>query len=90
MFSTTTMPSSTSIPNPSTRANSTTMFRVIPIICNTIRPIPMEKGMAVEMKNELRNPRKNVRMPITRNRPVMMWLVSSATISRISMDWSKE
>jgi hypothetical protein len=86
MFSTMTMPLSTSMPRARIRLNSTIMFRVTPSSCSTKKDRSMEKGMARDTKKELRRPRKSRVTPRTSRKPENMLFSRSLTMSLISLE----
>ena len=88
MFSTTTMPLSTNIPNARIRLNSTTMFIVKPIICMMLNDISIESGIAIPTNDAVCTPSTKSSTPTTRMRPEMMLFSRLLTMSRISSDWS--
>ena len=65
MFSTTTIPLSTSIPNARTSEKRTITLNVIPNAFRIIKLMNMESGIATPTNNALRNPRKNKSTPTT-------------------------
>ena len=85
VFSITTMPLSTNMPNASTRLKSTIMFNVMPMMLSTAKLSIMLNGMATPTKMALRNPRKNISTPTTSRIPKMMLFSSSSTCVRV---WS--
>ncbi len=89
MFSTMTMPLSTSIPRARMRLKSTTMFSVIPIISRTKNDNNMENGIASDTKREFTKPRKKMVTIITSMNPVNILFSRSATICRTYRDWSE-
>jgi len=79
MFSTTTIPLSTSIPKANTKENSTIVFRVMPIALKMKKLINIDSGMAIPTKRALRNPKKNIKTNTTSNIPKMIEFSRSAT-----------
>ncbi len=88
MFSTMTIPLSTSIPSARTNENSTITFRVMPMEFNIRKDISIDIGMAIPTNNAFRNPRKNSKTPTTRMIPKMIEFSRLDTISRVTLDWS--
>ncbi len=86
MFSTTTMALSTSMPSARIRLNSTTMFRVKPIICMITNEISMDSGIASPTNGAVRVPRKNSSTAITSSSPEMMLFSRLLTMSLMSFD----
>ena len=72
MFSTTTMPLSTSMPRASTKAKSTITLKVMPKAFRMAKLKNMDSGMATPTKRALRSPRKKSRTPTTSRTPRMM------------------
>ena len=88
MFSTTTMPLSTSIPKAKTRENKTITLNVMPKALKTMNDMNIESGMATPTNNALRRPRKKSKTPTTSNTPKMMEFCNSSTWVRVWSDWS--
>ena len=78
-LSTTTIPSSTSIPNPITRPNKTMVFRVKPKAERMVNAINIDNGIAAPTNKEFRKPIVNISTIITNTIPKIMWLESSFT-----------
>ena len=78
-FSTTTIPLSTSIPKPITKANRTMVFIVYPNDWRIKKEINIDIGMANPTNKALRNPRKKVRTVTTKRTPNKMLLIRSVT-----------
>ena len=87
-LSTTTIPSSTSIPNPITNPNKTIVFKVNPKAERILNAINIESGIAAPTKSEFLNPIVNINTIITSTIPKMMWLESSSTWCSTRDDWS--
>ena len=88
MFSTITIPLSTSRPRARIRAKSTTMFSVTPLSQIQRIPISMESGMAIPTKRALRRPRKNSSTTTTRITPEIILFSKLSTSLRVLSDWS--
>ena len=78
-LSTTTIPSSTSIPNPITSPKSTIVFKVKPNADKILNAINIDNGIAAPTNNEFRNPIVNINTIITSTIPKIIWLESSST-----------
>ena len=78
-LSTTTIPSSTSIPNPITNPKSTIVFKVNPKADKMVNAINIESGIAAPTNNEFRNPIVNIKTIITNTIPKIMWFDNSST-----------
>ena len=87
-LSTTTIPSSTSIPNPITKPKSTMVFKVNPNADRILNAINIDKGIAAPTNKEFLNPMVNINTIITNTIPKMMWLDSSSTWCSTLDDWS--
>ena len=71
-LSTTTIPSSTSIPNPITNPNKTIVFKVNPKAERILNAINIESGIAAPTKSEFLNPMVNINTIITSTIPKIM------------------
>ena len=89
-LSTTTIPSSTSIPNPITNPKSTIVFKVNPKADKIVNAINIESGIAAPTNNEFRNPMVNIKTIITNTIPKIIWLDNSSTWCSTREDWSFE
>ena len=78
-LSTTTIPSSTSIPRPMIIAKSTMVFSVTPAKYRMAKAINIESGMAVPTKRAFFIPMEKLSTPITRRIPMRMWFANSFT-----------
>ena len=78
-LSTTTIPSSTSIPNPITNPNKTIVFNVNPKAESMAKAIIIDSGIAAPTNKEFRNPMVNINTIITRIIPKIMWFDNSST-----------
>ena len=87
-LSTTTIPSSTSIPNPITNPKSTIVFKVNPKAERIVKAINIESGIAAPTNNEFRNPIVNINTIITKTIPKIMWFDNSSTWCSTRDDWS--
>ena len=87
-LSTTTIPSSTSIPNPITNPNKTIVFNVNPNAERIVNAINIDNGIAAPTNKEFRNPMVNIKTIITSTIPKIMWLESSLTWCSTRDDWS--
>ena len=83
MFSTTTIPLSTSMPSASTNENNTITLNVMPRALRIMNDINIESGMATPTNRALRNPRKNNKTPTTSKTPKMMEFCNSSTCVRV-------
>ena len=72
IFSTTTIPLSTSIPSAKTKEKSTITLKVIPIEFRIMKDINIDNGIATPTKSAFLNPRKNSNTPTTRITPKMI------------------
>ena len=88
IFSTTTIPLSTSIPSASMRENKTIIFRVLPPKFNIAMPISMDSGIAMPTNNELRRPRKNTSTMTTKSTPMMILFSKLLTMFLVFLLWS--
>ena len=82
------MASSTTIPRPSKNANNTIMFIEKPIPDKTIKAINIDNGTDKPTNIALVAPIKNMRMMVTKINPMMMVLIKSCSVMRVSFDWS--
>ena len=87
-FSITTIASSTTIPSASRKANNTIMLRVKPMPGKTIKAIAHDKGTDKATKMALVVPMKNIRMKVTKTKPMIMVLIKSCRVVRVLSDWS--
>ena len=78
-FSTTTIPLSTSIPNPITRPNRTIVFIVYPSVESIINDMNIDIGIANPTNNAFLNPKKNISTVTTSKIPKMILFTSSFT-----------
>ena len=88
MFSTTTMPLSTSIPRAITKENKTIVFKVTPRKLKIIKDSNIERGMAIPTNSAFLKPKKKYRTATTKIIPSTMLFSKSATIVLVSLDWS--
>ncbi|MCY1521779.1 hypothetical protein D9M68_566060 [compost metagenome] len=94
VFSITTMASSTTIPNPNRKENKTIMFMVKlkpnipPKIGIAKKAINMERGTEEATKMAFVTPIKNIRITVTRIKPMIMVLIRSCRVTRVWSDWS--
>ena len=78
-LSTTTIPSSTNIPNPITNPKRTIVFSVKPKAERILNAINIESGIAAPTNKELRKPIVNINTIITNTIPKIMWFDNSLT-----------
>ena len=88
IFSTITIPLSTSIPSARTRENRTITFKVTPIVCNIKNDINIESGIATPTNSAFLRPKKKSKTPTTRIIPSKIELTKLDTISLVLLDWS--
>ena len=79
MFSTVTIPLSTSIPNAKTKANRTMKFRVTPIEFSMKKLKSILKGIAIPTNKAFLKPKKKVKTRTTSKTPKMMEFSNSLT-----------
>ena len=87
-LSTTTIPSSTNIPNPITKPKRTMVFKVNPKADRILNAINIDSGIAAPTNSEFRNPMVNINTIITSTIPKIMWLDNSSTWCSTRDDWS--
>ncbi|MNS03867.1 hypothetical protein D3C72_352130 [compost metagenome] len=87
-LSTTTIPSSTSIPSPITNPKSTIVFKVSPNADRILKAINIDKGIAAPTNKEFLSPMVNINTIITSTIPKIMWLDNSSTWCSTRDDWS--
>ncbi|MNE29938.1 hypothetical protein D3C80_1234350 [compost metagenome] len=87
-LSTTTIPSSTSIPSPITNPKSTMVFKVSPNADRILKAINMDRGIAAPTNKEFLSPIVNINTIITNTIPKIMWLGNSSTWCSTRDDWS--
>ena len=86
MFSTITIPLSTSIPRARTNENKTITFNVIPIEFKMRNDINIESGIAIPTNNAFLSPKKKSNTPTTNMIPKMMEFSRFETISLVTFD----
>ena len=88
VFSITTMASSTTMPKASRKENSTIMFSVNPITGIIRKAIKHDNGTESATNMALVVPIKNIRITVTRIKPITMVLMRSSSVERVLSDWS--
>ena len=88
MFSTTTIPLSTSIPRASTKENNTMVFRVTPKAFRIRKDIIIESGMATPTNNAFLSPKKNSSTKTTSITPKIILISRLDTCSLVASLWS--
>ncbi len=86
MFSTITIPLSTSIPSAITSEKRTITFNVMPMEFNIKNDISMDSGIATPTKIAFLNPRKNSRTPTTNMIPRIIEFSRLETMSLVTLD----
>ena len=88
MLSTTTIELSTSMPTASTSEKSTIMLSVMPESCTTMKVSSIDSGIAAPTNRALRRPMVKKSTTTTSTTPVRTLFSRSATMMRMSFDWS--
>ena len=88
VFSITTIASSTTIPNPSKKANNTIKFILMPNKLKTIKAINIESGTDKPTNIASVAPIKNINTMVTRINPIIMVLIKSATCVLVKVEVS--
>ncbi|MCY1543326.1 hypothetical protein D9M68_791390 [compost metagenome] len=89
VFSITTIASSTTIPNPKRKENSTIMFmeklkpNIPPSIGIAKKAINMDSGTDEATNMALVTPMKNIRIMVTNTKPMIMVLIKSCKVTRV-------
>ena len=86
VFSITTIASSTTIPKASKKENNTIMFMVKPILGIIINAIAIDNGTDKATNMALVNPIKNMRIMVTKTKPITMVLIKSCNVSLVLAD----
>ncbi len=86
VFSTTTIASSTTIPRASRNENKVIRFKVNPMEGKTRNAMKLESGTDKPTKIALVAPMKNIRMTVTRINPMMIVLIKSCKVTRVTSD----
>src|SRR6187402_1543149 len=87
-LSTTTIPSSTSIPSPITNPKRTMVLSVNPNAERILNAINIDNGMAAPTNKEFLSPIVNINTIITSTIPKIMWFDNSSTWCSTREDWS--
>ncbi|MNZ61399.1 hypothetical protein D3C78_794950 [compost metagenome] len=83
VFSITTIASSTTIPSASRNENNTIMFKVKPSHGITRNAMNMDNGTDDATKIALVVPMKNIRITVTRIKPMIIVLIRSCNVTRV-------
>ena len=86
VFSITTIASSTTIPSASRKENRVIIFKVKPSVGNTRNAMKLESGTDNPTKMALVAPMKNIRINVTRIKPMMMVLIRSFRVVLVRFD----
>ena len=86
VFSITTIASSTTIPSAKRKENNTIIFKVKPIVGITKNAIAQDKGTDIATNKALDTPMKNIRITVTRIKPIIMVLIKSCNVLRVVSD----
>ena len=86
VFSITTIASSTTIPSASRKENRVIIFKVKPSVGNTRNAMKLESGTDNPTKMALVAPMKNIRINVTRIKPMMMVLIRSFKVVLVRFD----
>ena len=88
VFSMTTIASSTTIPSASKNENNTIIFRVNPMVGIIKKAINIDNGTDIATNMALVAPIKNIKIKVTRIKPITMVLIKSCKVERVLSDWS--
>ena len=86
VFSITTIASSTTIPNASKKENNTIMFMVKPILGIIINAMAIDNGTDNATNMALVKPIKNIKIMVTKTKPITMVLIKSCNVSLVLAD----
>ena len=88
VFSTTTIASSTTIPKANRNEKSTIKLSLNPMAGKTIKAMAHDNGTDMATNMALVAPMKNIKITVTKMNPMMMVLIKSCNVVRVSDDWS--
>ena len=86
VFSITTMASSTTIPKANKNANNTIIFILKPMVGINIKAINMDKGTESATNKAFVTPIKNIRINVTKIKPIMIVLIKSCNVNFVLSD----
>ena len=86
VFSITTIASSTTIPKANKNANNTIIFILNPMVGININAINIDKGTESATNNAFVTPIKNIKIKVTKIKPIMMVLIKSCKVNFVLSD----